>query len=149
MDTDDLTLLRRLAQLMGWRIIKLGEHQGDQAWFDDPANYPHLMEVYPGQFFLWTAPDQDSCLWSPLHAIGDAKSIIEHLQEQGWHYELGSCIGGGHYASFGRGNYNNVTSRWETHHTEQASEMERAIALAALSVLDSGALRTEEGETQE
>ena len=134
-ELDDLSLTRRLAALMGWEVVgpalALMEYDfsSTHVYIDQEGRY---YRQRPGRPRAWRP-------WRPLDSMDDAKQIIGLLQQQGWHYELGSCIGGGHYAAFGRGNYNHVTSRWETHHTAQADQVERALCLAALKAFDARA----------
>lgn len=129
----DAELTRLLAErVMGGRIWKETEHQGDHDWLDNPANYPHLTEFNTGAFILWCAPNENGRLWRPLDSMDDAWMLVERMRKLGWsssHTDLtvdsGTAWWSWHFCQF-------APPPAGASESAQAPTPQRAIALAAL-----------------
>jgi hypothetical protein len=129
---DDASLTRQLARLMGWEVVAatapLPSSCEPQVCFDS---------VYQCWFYRAGTTWKH---WNPLKDLSDAWMVVEHMQKEGYDYEIGSCIYSdedgnpieGHSAEFMRGLLDPYEGTHEETHGAIAATPARAICLAAL-----------------
>lgn len=129
----DVELLRQLARMMGWEIYH-GRVCGPRPDYGGDAVY----EEADGTF--WRMDGNITVPWRPLHDLNDAMGVAGKMRENGYDYEIGSCLyqdesgtpAEGHSAMFMRGVYDLYDDTWDETHEAVALNPARAICLAAL-----------------
>lgn len=111
------------SKVMGWIKIEKSDFTG----FDFVGKRPLIDEAYSRDNFLIPHYSTD---------ISAAWQVIQKLQADGWHYEVGDMhTGRSHFVKFGRGKYDPYDNFFEEEHSETASTPWLAICLAALQAV--------------
>lgn len=58
-------------------------HQGDHAWLDDPANYPHITDDGE-RLSYWQDVDRDGVAWSPSTDYTTARLVEDEIERRGF-----------------------------------------------------------------
>ncbi len=134
----DLDLTRALAErVMGWRVYGYAAHDD---WVG-ATNHGRAAGTCcidgRGRVMITDDAAVTVRLWRPLESMDDVWMAINKLQADGWHYEVGAHIykPNSYWARFGKGDYDDDNNEWSTQHWGLAPTPQRAIALAALSVV--------------